>query len=116
MADTFIYAQTWANVVEIVLSLATITLILQRSKGAVLCAFTVSTMTFWKTVIYMIQYFDFCAGGHLVKHHTWSQYIGLFLIPNGIWIVVPFYLMVVYGKKILCALHSNNTEHKNKSE
>ena len=91
--------------------------LLQKNKGAWLCGFAVSTMTFWKTVIYMIQYFEFCAGDHLVQHLTWQQYIGLFMIPNGIWLVFPFYFMLVYGRKLKSGLdHTDLAEKKNKSE
>ena len=79
-----------------------------------MCGFAVSTMTFWKTVIYMIQYFEFCGGGHLVQHLNWQQYLGLFMLPNGIWLVFPFYFMLNYGKKLNSVL--NGTEKKKKSE
>ena len=91
--------------------------LLQKNKGAWLCGFAVSTMTFWKTVIYMMQYFDFCAGGHLVQHHTWQQYLGLFMIPNGIWVVLPFYFMLIYGRRLKSGLDSTDiTANKNKSD
>ena len=45
-------------------------------------------MTFWKTVLYQVQYTELC-GVHLVAHLSWQSYTLLLLFPNGIWIVMP---------------------------
>ena len=83
-----------------------------KNRGAVLCGFVVSTMTFWKTLIYMIQYFDLTGGGHLLSHLNWLQYT-LFMLPNSLWLVIPLYFILTYGKVLRSGL--NNLE-KNKTD
>ena len=61
-------------------------------------------MTFWKTVIYLLQYSDLCNGGYMVAHLTWSELLGLWLLPNSFWVVVPFYFVVSYGKVLRAGL------------
>lgn len=74
--------------------------LLTRNKGAVLTGFFVSALTWWKTVIYMLQYTWLSNGAHLVSHLNWMQFSFLFLIPNGIWIVVPAWFMLSYGSQL----------------
>ena len=68
--------------------------------------FLVTTMTFWKTVLYMLQYTHLCNGAHLTDHLDIVTLIFAFLIPNCTWIVVPFLLMVYFGRKVVSALKS----------
>ena len=89
--------------------------LLKKNSGAWLCGFLVSTMTFWKTIIYLMQYFEFCAGGHMVAHLDWQQYLGLLLLPNAFWVFLPFYFMLAYGKILRAGLESR-TYRKPKSQ
>lgn len=70
------------------------------NRGAVLTGFFVSSLTWWKTVIYMLQYTWLCNGAHLVTHLDWTQLVFLFLIPNGIWILFPMWFMLSYGSQL----------------
>ena len=109
---------------EVCLQLATVTLVritglvmiirdihppmqlLKGSRGALLSTFFVSALTFWKTCAYTIQYTELCNGSHLIAHLEWPHFVFLFLIPNGVWLVVPGLLLIVYGSKILHILGS----------
>ena len=64
----------------------------------------------------MIQYFDFCAGRHLVAHLGWQQYLGLFILPNGVWLALPLYFILAYGKRLKSALDSMGSPQKNKKD
>lgn len=65
-----------------------------------LVGFFVSALTFWKTVLYMLQYTELCNGSQRVAHLNWNQFLFLFLLPNGIWIVFPFVFIVFFGTQL----------------
>ncbi|XP_065184802.1 uncharacterized protein LOC135815430 [Sycon ciliatum] len=89
MSDTFGLAQAYMNVVEVVLSLATVALHFRRDRRARLLGLVTLMMTWWKTVAYMIQYMDICNGGDYLAKNTTMSLVFLFLIPNGLWLVFP---------------------------
>ena len=74
--------------------------------------FLVTTMTFWKTVLYMMQYTNLCNGSHLIEHLDMATLMFGFLIPNLTWIVVPFLLMVYFGRRIVSALLNQKSMEK----
>ena len=78
--------------------------IFARSSKAVLVGFLVSVLTFWKTVLYMIQYTEICNGGDRLSHVDIGNAILFFVIPNGFWLVFPFILIIYYGRKLSTAL------------
>lgn len=65
-----------------------------KSKHTQIAAFTVSVMTFWKTVLYFVMFTEFCGAGPLRVQNTIAQEIFIYVIPNGIWIVCPFMAMI----------------------
>ncbi|XP_065885355.1 uncharacterized protein [Dysidea avara] len=102
--NEFVWGQSWLNVVEVCLQFLTIYLIFARSSKAVLVGFLVSVLTFWKTVLYMIQYTEICNGGDRLSHVDIGNAILFFVIPNGFWLVFPFILIIYYGRKLSTAL------------
>jgi len=64
-------------------------------------------VTLWKTILYLMQYFEFCGGGHMVAHLTWSHFLFLLLIPSGIWVVFPAYFIVTYGMQLQAVVQSH---------
>ncbi|XP_064404300.1 uncharacterized protein LOC135349674 [Halichondria panicea] len=101
MEHSFTICQSWMNVAEVCLQLYTVVLLLKGQKSASFWAFLVSSLTLWKTLIYMLQYTSLCNGSHLVQHLDWSTFLCLFIVPNGVWIVVPSIFLFSYGAEIL---------------
>ena len=73
-----------------------------------------SSLTFWKTVLYMMQYLDLCNGGHAVAHLNWSQYVFLFWVPSGVWLVCPAYFIVTYGLQLRALIQTESKKRKEK--
>ena len=74
---------------------------LLKSPRALLLGLIVSVMTFWKTLLYMIQYSEtFCGGGHRLKHVSMQDAILMFIIPSGTWLIFPFMLIIYYSRKL----------------
>lgn len=75
--------------------------------AGILLSYVACIMTFWKTVIYfMCSYNNITAFSHL----SWSDFILLFIIPNGIWIVVPLLFIIGLTSRIY-----NNNKNKYKT-
>jgi len=51
-------------------------------------------MTFWKTVLYFLMFTEFCGAGHYRVGNTALQEFFLIIIPNGIWIGVPLFIII----------------------
>lgn len=97
MDDAFTKAQSWLNVAEIVISVAAVLLLFLRKPSGLLLALVVNTMTFWKTVLYQLQYTPLCKSAHCnLDHTTWTDAVLLFIVPNGVWLVFPFLCMCHY--------------------
>ncbi|EDV20563.1 uncharacterized protein TRIADDRAFT_60962 [Trichoplax adhaerens] len=93
LEDTFIIGQAWCNVAEVVMMLFVVLFgSSSRGKGWIF-SLVVSTMTFWKTVVFLIQYTDICNGAHQLNAVDFETALKLFYIPNGIWIVMSLLVM-----------------------
>jgi hypothetical protein len=78
---------------------------------ALLVGYTVSIMTLSKTVLYWLQ--EYFSGYHPgagddelsrfaeVGHNSLDRLILLWIIPNGVWIVLPGILVWQFGKEIM---------------
>ena len=76
----------------------------------------VSTMTFAKTVFYLLGATKLCHGNKYVGHNDWLPLIGLFIVPNGLWVILPFFSMLALGQMILDVLETaHNTPKGQKS-
>jgi len=102
--DGFTNAQSLLNIIETLMSLAYVYLAhVSGWTPAPLIGFAAVSMTLSKTILYWAQeyYCGFCAIGH----NTWSDLIVYWILPNGLWIVVPSLIVVRLGKDIAAALH-----------
>lgn len=93
MNDTFVLAQSLMNYVEIVMGFLALYLSTQKSRSAAPLAFVTAAFTFWKTVLYLLQYVDFVGGGEYHAHNSTMDNILYLYIPSGIWIIMPFLVM-----------------------
>jgi hypothetical protein len=96
----FTNAQSLLNVVENFLNITYIYLAhISPSPSAPLVGILSATMTLSKTVLYWAQeYFcDYCAVGH----NSLKDLIVYWIIPNGLWIVVPSAIVFALWKDIV---------------
>jgi hypothetical protein len=102
--DGFTNAQSFLNIVETLMNLAYVYLAhVSGWSPAPLIGFAAATMTLSKTILYWAQeyYCGFCAIGH----NTLSDIIVYWIIPNGLWILVPSLIVIRLGKDIATSLH-----------
>ncbi|KPA80928.1 hypothetical protein ABB37_04328 [Leptomonas pyrrhocoris] len=86
--DAFVIAQSWLNLVEVVLGLLAVLLSLRRaSNAAVKLGILVATMTMYKTVLYFML--DVAEEGRYTKHNTLIDQLTMVVIPSSFWIIVP---------------------------
>ena len=83
---------------------------------SVLLAFMVSTMTFSKTVLFVVISSGLCGCHSHVSLEDWKKTVYLYILPNGIWIVVPLLCMVATGKIMLDCMKNYKTETNIKKE
>ncbi|KAI9456137.1 hypothetical protein BJY52DRAFT_598113 [Lactarius psammicola] len=101
--DGFPNAQSFLNLIETALNVFYVYLAhVAKYPAASLVGFASATMTLSKTVLYGAQeyYCNFCATGHN-DLKTWVVY---YMIPNGLWIVVPTLIVFKLGKDIASSI------------
>ncbi|GAB1601750.1 uncharacterized protein LOC115229444 [Argonauta hians] len=100
MADSYVFSQSLMNYAEVILNLWTCYLNKLRSNHTIPMAFTVSIMTFWKTVLYLLMFVEL--GGDTTYRDGNSVFGEIFcvFIPNGIWLVIPMFVMGTLWKNI----------------
>ncbi|KAH6122775.1 hypothetical protein HBI64_155880 [Parastagonospora nodorum] len=69
---------------------------------AVLIGFAASVMTLSKTVLYYFN--EYFSGFASVKHNDWFTIFLFYGVMNGLWVIFPAYMTVVFGSDILTAL------------
>lgn len=116
MEDCFVKGVSWMNLVEVVFNFVTLAMHIKGKAGlAVLLAFMVSTMTFAKTVLYFLLSTPVCGGQDFVNYSDLKKLIILYIIPNGIWVVVPFLCMIATGEILLDCMGNGKSVSKKKS-
>ncbi|KAF2764857.1 hypothetical protein EJ03DRAFT_320472 [Teratosphaeria nubilosa] len=68
----------------------------------VLLGFGTANVTFWKTVLYWLL--EALNGFVNIGHNDASTLLFLWIIPNGLWLVFPAYMIYVFGQEILQGL------------
>ncbi|KAH9819380.1 hypothetical protein Tdes44962_MAKER05218, partial [Teratosphaeria destructans] len=68
----------------------------------VLLGFATANVTFWKTVLYWLL--EALNGFANIGHNDASTLFFLWIIPNGLWLVFPAYMIYVFGQEILQGL------------
>jgi len=62
-------------------------------------------MTCAKTVIYgLSDYYCGPDGWCATGHNSWKTWLTLYVLPNGVWIVVPFIVTIALGRMIISEL------------
>ena len=96
MEDGFVVAQSWMNLVEVLLGFYAVAV--RTSNAGVVIAFATSVMTFWKTVAYMST--DALAGFPSTSHNDWTTFATLYFLPSFVWLLLPGIAMVGLGQKL----------------
>ncbi|KAJ2905938.1 hypothetical protein MKZ38_003726 [Zalerion maritima] len=69
---------------------------------AVLICFAAAVMTLSKTGLYWLN--EYCSGFDNIGHNDMQSLLLLWVVPNGLWIVFPSYMIYTLGGKILSAM------------
>ncbi|KAI4655054.1 hypothetical protein J4E85_002930 [Alternaria conjuncta] len=69
---------------------------------ALLIGFAAAVMTVSKTVLYYFN--EYFSGFANVRHNDWATLLVFYLVMNGLWVIFPAYMTVVFGTDILQAL------------
>ncbi|MFT4210284.1 MAG: hypothetical protein QM626_00295 [Microbacterium sp.] len=98
--DAFGSAQSWANLLEVVVLIVAICL--RRRWSGVVLALIVSTATFWKTVIYFLV--EISSGLEMTRQSLEQGnlvgFLAVAVLPNLVWIVVPLSVVIVLGRRV----------------
>lgn len=99
--DAFGSAQSWANLLEVLVILWVLIVARRRFSGVVL-ALVVSVATLWKTVIYFLV--EISSGLEMTRQSLDQGDLGGFLavavLPNLVWIVVPLAVVLTLGRQV----------------
>ncbi|KAF8908123.1 hypothetical protein CPB84DRAFT_1959313 [Gymnopilus junonius] len=109
--DGFTNAQSVLNIIETLMNISYVYLAhVSEWPGAPLIGFGAALMTVSKTVLYWLQeYFcGFCAIGH----NTLPDLLLLWILPNGLWIVVPTFIVLRLGKDLASSLNFADAQAK----
>ncbi|XP_014780534.1 uncharacterized protein LOC106876485 [Octopus bimaculoides] len=94
MEDSYVYTQSLMNYAEVILNLYTCYLDKIRSRHTIPLAFTVTVMTFWKTVLYFLMFAEPCGDTSYRTGNSPLSEFFLVIIPNGVWLVLPLLVLV----------------------
>ncbi|KAJ6618180.1 hypothetical protein B0H10DRAFT_2030919 [Mycena sp. CBHHK59/15] len=106
--DGFTNAQSLLNVFETLMNLAYVYLAhVAAWPPAPLIGFTAASLTLAKTVLYWAQeyYCNYCAVGH----NTLKDLVVYWIIPNGLWLIVPSLIILQLGKDLAASLNIAST-------
>ncbi|KAH7136022.1 hypothetical protein B0J11DRAFT_426523 [Dendryphion nanum] len=74
----------------------------KRGNRAVVIAFAASVMTLSKTLLYYCN--EYYSGFANVKHNDWATLAFFYGVMNGLWIIFPAYMTLVFGADLFEAL------------
>ncbi|MFT4307727.1 MAG: hypothetical protein QM604_12635 [Microbacterium sp.] len=98
--DAFGSAQSWANLLEVVVLVVAIRL--RRRWSGVVLALVVSAATFWKTVLYFLV--EISSGLEMTRQSLERGdligFLAVAVLPNLVWIVVPLSVVIVLGRRV----------------
>ncbi|KAK7691463.1 hypothetical protein QCA50_004862 [Cerrena zonata] len=105
--DGFTNAQSLLNIVENFMNIGYLYLAhVSGSPAAPLLGFASAVMTLSKTVLYWAQ--EFYCGGCAVGHNDLQTLIIYWIIPNGLWLIVPSFIISRLSKDILASLRATD--------
>jgi len=100
----FTNAQSLLNIIETLINIAYLYLAhIAQWPAAPMIGFGAALMTLSKTLLYWAQeyYCGFCAVGH---NNLWDLVL-LWIVPNGLWIVVPSFIVLQLGRDLAESLN-----------
>ncbi|KAI0270678.1 hypothetical protein BC834DRAFT_862609 [Gloeopeniophorella convolvens] len=100
----FTSAQSLLNLIETALNVLYVYLAhVSKYPGASIVGFASAVMTLSKTVLYWAQeyYCSFCSIGH----NDLKTLVVYWIIPNGLWIVLPTLIVLKLGKDIAASIN-----------
>ncbi|KAF8201348.1 hypothetical protein K438DRAFT_1821861 [Mycena galopus ATCC 62051] len=103
-SDGFTNAQSFMNIIETIMNLVYLyTAHVTAWPPASLIGFTAAAMTLAKTTLYWMQeyYCNYCAVGH----NSLRNLIQYWIIPNGVWLVVPSFIVWRLGQDLVADLN-----------
>ncbi|KAF1924008.1 uncharacterized protein M421DRAFT_73793 [Didymella exigua CBS 183.55] len=74
----------------------------RNGNRALLIGFTAAVMTLSKTVLYYFN--EYFSKFENVAHNDWFTIFLFYGVMNGLWVIFPAYMTIVFGSDILCAL------------
>ncbi len=102
--DAFGSAQSWGNLLEVVV-IAWV-LFNRRSRAGAVGALIVTVATFWKTVLYFLV--EICGRLGFTKHVLDSGnvtgFLGIVIAPNAVWLVMPAAVIVTLARSFAARL------------
>ncbi|KAF9450843.1 hypothetical protein P691DRAFT_664456 [Macrolepiota fuliginosa MF-IS2] len=111
--DGFTNAQSFMNVVETLLNIVYVYLAHGAQwPGASTIGFGAALMTLSKTILYWLN--DYYCGWCNIGHNDALTLLVYWILPNGLWIVVPSLIVWVLGKDIAESLTIASTASKAK--
>jgi len=93
--NDYVFAQSLLNYVECIVNLIALYMHARKHQGTALTTFTVTVMTWWKTVLYFLMLTDFCTRSKYRQGNSLLTELFLVVIPNGVWLAVPMTLYKV---------------------
>jgi len=113
VTNDWVLAQSWGNIVEVVIALFAL-LLLKNKKQRALVLFSVALMTFWKTVLYFVV--EICSDYKYTKQSTPYEFLTMFFLPSFVWILGPVYVMYATGSELLSSSHNGGSSSKGKKQ
>ncbi|KAK0186884.1 hypothetical protein F5146DRAFT_1067757 [Armillaria mellea] len=102
--DGFPNAQSLLNIMENFMNIAYLYLAyVVRWPPANLVAFTSANLTLAKTLLYWVQ--EYYCGWCNIGHNRPQDLIQYWIIPNGLWLVVPSFIILRLGKDLIASLN-----------
>ncbi|KAJ4400147.1 hypothetical protein N0V91_008938 [Didymella pomorum] len=86
----------------------------KNGNRALLIGFTAAVMTLSKTVLYYFN--EYFSSFKSVGHNDWFTIFLFYGVMNGLWVIFPAYMTVVFGSDILQALDSATETPAEKEE
>mmetsp|Transcript_27393 Transcript_27393/g.68769 ORF Transcript_27393/g.68769 Transcript_27393/m.68769 type:complete len:174 (-) Transcript_27393:49-570(-) len=98
LGDGFGIAQSWLNLLEVVVGFWGLNMYMGGQAKAHLYLFSASLMSFAKTCIYFLT--EFCSGLEYTGGADWYQWTTIFFIPSLFWVVFPLLCTLGAGSVI----------------
>ncbi|CAO3645427.1 unnamed protein product [Cunninghamella blakesleeana] len=111
--DGFTSAQAFLNVIESTMNLFYLYLLRQQKydiNKVHLIGFLSASLTLYKTVLYWLN--EYYSGFKHIGHNDLNSILILWIIPNGLWLLVPSLITFTLGKQIWNNLGSEKNTKK----